>query len=182
MTIAEFRAQSRQKASGQVDKREAGKSAQAAKARKRRASPASPTEHQEQVELFRWAKQHEGKIQELRFLFAIPNGAKLPYGRDRKGQRFSREAVRLLEEGLKPGVPDIMLAFPFRGFSGLFIELKRAKKSLSKVSGDQQAWIDALAANGYRVEICYGAEAAKAAILDYLEIASKERCPVGASV
>lgn len=142
----------------------------ASKPRKARtAKPKPPTEHEEQVLLFQWKQEYERKDARLGLLFAIPNGAKLPYGKNRKGQRFSKEALRLLAEGMQPGVPDICMAYPCNGAAGLYVELKRAQKSLSRVSDEQWKWIDRLRHFGYRAEICYGWEAARDVILNYLE-------------
>ncbi len=54
-----------------------------------------------------------------------------------------------------------------KGFNGLYIEMKRSVKSLSTVSEHQKHWIERLREQGYRVEICYGAEEAKKVIGDY---------------
>jgi len=129
-----------------------------------------PTEHQEQVALFQWLGELEGAMPELAMVFPIPNGAKLPFGRNKNGKRFSREAMKLKAEGLKNGVPDIFAAIPRGTFHGLFIEMKRAKKSLSRVSPEQLDMKTALEGMGYRVEICYGWEAARDVILDYLGV------------
>ena len=42
------------------------------------------SEHSEQRVVIEWAR-----LSGLHWLFAIPNGAKLPYIRDAKGRRFS---------------------------------------------------------------------------------------------
>lgn len=136
--------------------------------RKREASPKLPTEYEEQVELFAWADRMVFTLPELDMLFATINGAKMPYGKDKNGQRFSKEAMRQKKAGLKNGVPDLILPVARSNYHALFIELKRAKKSLSVVSKEQEDWITKLTAHGNLAVICYGAEAAKAAILDYL--------------
>ena len=140
--------------------------------RARAAQPKPPTEHAEQSALIQWAQLHKRQYPELELLLAIPNGAKLPYGRNRNGQRFSREAMKLKAEGLKNGTPDLFLAYPKGNSGGLFIEMKRAKKSLSAVSHDQAAMIERLRAVGYRAEVCYGWEAALDVLLSYLEVAA----------
>lgn len=136
--------------------------------RKREASPKPPTEHQEQAKVFQWAETEKAKLPMLEMLFAIPNGAGVNHQHGRNGKRFSLEGAKLKREGMKQGVPDTFLACPVGQWHGMFIEMKRAKKSLSKTSPEQIAWHGALRSMGYRVEVCYGAEAAKAAILDYL--------------
>lgn len=111
-----------------------------------------PTEHWEQVQLFQWAAY----IPELRLMYAIPNG----------GKRDIRVAIKLREEGVKAGVPDIFLPIPRGGKHGLYIELKRQK--YGKVSADQLLWLDALMHQGYACAVCHGWLAAKQVIEEYL--------------
>src|SRR5690349_18767754 len=60
------------------------------------------------------------------YCFAIPNG----------GSRHVVEAVRLREQGVTPGIPDVFCALPRQGFHGFFIEFKRPQvKSLKIASG-----------------------------------------------
>lgn len=75
----------------------------------------------------------------------------------------------LEKQGMKKGFPDNFIAEPRGKYHGLFIELKRAKKSLSNKSPEQRRWIKALAKKGYKAVFCYGAEEAKRAVLEYLE-------------
>ena len=75
----------------------------------------------------------------------------------------------LERQGMKKGFPDNFIAEPRGKYHGLFIELKRAKKSLSRKSPEQRAWIIALNAKGYAAAFCYGAEEAKRTVLKYLE-------------
>lgn len=115
------------------------------------------TEHDEQSALMKWAAFQERVIPELRNLFALPNG----------GWRHPATAARLKAEGVKPGVPDLMLAWPCNGYSGLFVEMKR--KVGSRLSPEQQEWRERLTLAGYRVEVCKGFDAAKDAIINYLK-------------
>lgn len=111
-----------------------------------------PTEHREQVQLFQWASH----FRELDLMYAIPNG----------GHRDIRVAVKLKEEGVKAGVPDICLPLPRGGKHGLYIELKRRK--YGKVSTDQLRWIEALMREGYVCAVCHGWEMARDVIEEYL--------------
>lgn len=79
-----------------------------------------------------------------------------------------RVMVELERQGLKKGFPDNFIAEPRGKWHGLFIELKRAKKSLSRKSPEQRAWIKALNEKGYKAVFCYGAEEAKRCVLEYL--------------
>ena len=139
----------------------------------RRLEGDAPTEHDEQVALFAWAAENEAAHPELRNLFAIPNGAKVPYTRDSKGRAFSPQRVELVAEGLRRGVPDIMLAVMRRGndgrtWGGLFVEMKRADHS-NHATPEQQEWIARLRANGYMAVVAYGATEAQQCIMAYLQ-------------
>lgn len=115
-----------------------------------------PFEHDEQKTLIRWAELSTAARPELGLLHAIPNG----------GPRNKVAAVRLKAEGVKPGVPDLFLPVPRKGYHGMYIELKRRQGS--RVSPEQREWKEKLQTQGYRVDVCKGFEAARDAILDYL--------------
>jgi hypothetical protein len=89
-------------------------------------------------------------------MFAIPNG----------GQRHPAVAAKLKAEGVKAGVPDIFLAWPSGNYHGLFVEMKVGKNKPSKL---QEEWIAGLFAAGYACVVCYGFEAAKLAVCDYMK-------------
>lgn len=116
--------------------------------------------HQEDTEqkiIFQWA----GYYPELRWLFSIPNG----------GKRDKREGARLKAQGVKAGVSDIFLPLPKEGFHGLYIELKRRKQDgPSKVSPKQKLFHVDMIAQGYRCEVCYGANEAIDTIKEYAKI------------
>jgi hypothetical protein len=97
------------------------------------------------------------KIYPKLLFYAIPNG----------GWRHKVTAAKLKLMGVMPGVPDLCFPMPRCGYHGLYIELKRQKGGT--VSDNQKIWIAALSNNGYRVEVCRGADEAMAVILDYLE-------------
>lgn len=115
------------------------------------------TEHAEQAALIKWASLARATIPELNNLFAIPNG----------GMRHPAVAAQLKAEGVVPGVPDLFLAWPAHGASGLFIEMKR--RVGGKLSPAQTLWRERLAKCGYRVRICKGWEEATAEIINYLK-------------
>lgn len=121
----------------------------------------APSEHDEQVTVIAWASMQPyngGKV--IDWLWATPNG----------GRRDGREAFNLRAEGVKSGVPDLQLALPNDKYHGLFIEMKRSKRSLSKVSEMQKAMIERLNNAGYLALVCYGADEAIEAIKGYLSI------------
>ena len=112
-------------------------------------------EHRIQSTLFRWAALESSKHPELQLMHAIPNG----------GHRYKAVAGRLKAEGVKAGVPDIFLPVARAESHGLYIEMKTQKGRLTE---SQKYWADALANQGYRVEICRSWAAAAMLIADYL--------------
>jgi hypothetical protein len=101
-------------------------------------------------------------VPELARLFAIHN----------QGHGDAIRGGKAKAEGVKAGVPDIMLPVPswnYPGqirYCGLFIELKRPKVGVT--SEKQSDWLDYLNEAGYRCHVCYGWCEAADAIRDYL--------------
>jgi len=122
------------------------------------------SEHDEQVALMNWAAIHLSNAPELALLYAVPNGAKLPY-KGKGKRRFSPEAMRLKEEGMKPGVPDVVLPVARKEFHGMYIELKYGK---NKPTPEQIWWNEHLTEQGYLAVICWGWQEAAQVISDYL--------------
>ena len=112
-------------------------------------------EHREQVFLFSWAAWAATERPELALMFAVPNG----------GRRDAVTGKRLKDEGVKPGVPDIILPVARGEYHGLFIELKAGA---GRPSAEQRGWLAALAAQGYRAAVCRGAAEAMALLEEYL--------------
>lgn len=110
------------------------------------------SEHLEQAALIVWT-QLKGHPYSL--IFAIPNG----------GARHPRTAAFLKAEGVKPGVPDLMLPVAAGGYHGLFIEMKFGRNPPTK---EQKEKLAALQEQGYACHVCYGWEAARGVIEDYL--------------
>lgn len=112
-------------------------------------------EHGSQVAVFQWAKLQEHKYPELKMLFAIPNGF----------QGNSARGKWMRDEGLKRGVPDMMLAVPIHFFCGLLIEMKSPK---GKLTLKQSEWQFNLRKYGYKVHVCYSQDEAINTIKEYL--------------
>jgi hypothetical protein len=112
-------------------------------------------ESAEQKALFQWAAYNIRKHPELSLLYHVPNG----------GKRDIITAKMLKDEGVKPGVPDLFLPVPRRGYHGLYIEMKIKG---GKLSDDQKKWIFELKQQGYMVLVCYGWEEASKNIINYL--------------
>lgn len=121
-------------------------------------SAKSGSEHGEQVAVMVWCQQNRDLEPLLEWLFAIPNG----------GERNPATAGRLKAEGVKSGVPDLMLPVPRRNYAGLFIEMKKHDGKLSKDQKDK--WIPFLQGQFYCVTVCYGWEQAVDALKWYLEL------------
>lgn len=90
------------------------------------------------------------------YLFHIPNGA----------LRRKMDGARLRRQGVKSGVPDLFFALPCGKFHGLFIELKKDKRST--ISIFQKEWISKLNANGYAAIVAYGWEEAREILINYI--------------
>ena len=127
-----------------------------------------PTEYDEQCKIFEWSRLMVATNQEprLKLLRAGMEGVRLTIGTRVKAKRA----------GMDSSWPDLMLACPCVEWSGveqveyhaLFVELKRLKGGT--VSPEQKAMHELLRAQGYRVEVCRGSEAAIKCISEYLSI------------
>ncbi|ACD23117.1 VRR-NUC domain-containing protein [Clostridium botulinum] len=114
------------------------------------------TESQEQTCLFQWAGYQQVEFEELKLLHHVPNGEK----------RDKRTAVGLKRQGVKAGVPDVVLPCGRGGYFGLYIELKVGK---NKTSDNQKQWIRDLKEQNYLVEVCYGWREAAEVLLNYIK-------------
>ena len=113
-------------------------------------------ESHEQKMLMQWADSQKQKFPQLLSLFSVPNG----------GLRVKAVAAQLQAEGLKPGVPDLFLAYPSNGYAGMFLEMKR--RVGGRLSDAQKEWRERLSMAGYCVVVAAGWEVAKDAIIEYL--------------
>ena len=109
----------------------------------------------EQTCLFRWAGYMMGKYPELKLMYHVPNG----------GSRNKIEAANLKMQGVKAGVPDVVLPVARGKYHALYIEMKAGK---NKPSEKQKEWIADLTQENNLAVVCYGWEAASRVIEDYL--------------
>ena len=116
------------------------------------------SEHQEQAAFFSYLEIESHHRPELNLIFAVPNAAK----------RTPRLGQWMKDEGMKPGVPDIVVPIPRAGFHGAFLEMKRKKGGV--VSPEQNWWITALRERLYFVTVCYGWDDAKFELEMYLSL------------
>lgn len=112
------------------------------------------------------AKYWSREYPELKYMFAIHN----------QGHGDVIRGGRARAEGVKAGVPDIMLPVVHRSpfmmpCAGLFIELKRPKTVKRQgIAADKQfEWHAYLNDAGYIAVICYGWEHATHTIRNYME-------------
>lgn len=93
-----------------------------------------------QATVVEWAWLQAPSLIALATLFAVPNGARTAIS----------VAGRLKREGMRAGIPDLVLPVPAGGYAGLLVEMKTATGA---TSADQRAWHKALEALGHKVVI-----------------------------
>lgn len=135
-----------------------------------------------------WAKHHgqaaidsgnSYPLPQLNRLFAIKNA----------GHGDAIRGAMSKAEGVKPGVPDIMLPVPKLApcfapaigvavlHNGYFLELKRRKSARGgqgRASSEQTDWHKYLVDTGYKVDIFVGWELARDGLLRYLDVIPTE--------
>ena len=116
-------------------------------------------EHDIQASCVRWMRLQYPR--EATMLFAIPNGAHLAGTAKQRAAHWAR----LEREGAKAGVPDLFLAIPRWQAHGLFIEMKAER---GRVRPGQDAWLQALSAQGYETAVCRSLEEFQAVVREYL--------------
>jgi len=107
----------------------------------------STLEHGEQVAFVRWFRATFPGV----LIYAIPNG----------GRRGKAEALRLRDEGVVAGMPDLHVPA-----WGLWIEMKRGRGG--RVSPEQAEMLDYLQTVGHSVAVARGFDAARAVVAEYL--------------
>lgn len=115
------------------------------------------SEHDEQVRFFKALETLSLTEQGLKFAFAVPNGNK----------RDAITGARLKQEGVKRGVPDIVIPVPRGKYHGLFIEMKVGKNKMSDFQIEYKNYLESV---GYFFACCYGCEEAIDTLMKYLEL------------
>ena len=164
-----------------------------AQTRKTAARPKSPLEHWVQSTVISWARasaflqKDPLKRAALDLYHAIPNGAQVirmqkPKINPRTGKPYPpREALKLIEEGLTPGIEDTFLDWPVRNADGLiicagfYIEYKRPGK---KPTPRQVAVMNFHRALGYRAEWYDDPKLAALAIIEHMSLERYHTLPV----
>lgn len=93
-------------------------------------------------------------VTDFQLIHHIPNG----------GERNKVVALKLKNQGVKKGIPDIFFPCPNEHYCGLYIEMKKQGGVLSK---EQKNIIDRLQKNGYCVKVCYTFNEARIGLLEY---------------
>jgi len=119
--------------------------------------PRKQEEDKEQEAIFQWVRLFSHQMPELSLLFAIPNG----------GHRNAWIGAALKRQGVKAGVPDMMLPVSRGGYHGLFIELK--KGSGGQIKNQQKLFIAAVKEQNYLAVVAYGEKEATQILKEYLE-------------
>jgi hypothetical protein len=125
------------------------------------------TEHQIQVAVTQWRDAQAASIPALRWLHAVPNGAKLPFSRVmRHGRevRVSKQGIILKREGLVSGVLDMFWPMPRGRHHGLYLEHKAGK---NKPTAEQVEFAEFAEANGYAVQVSRDPDDSIEAIMRY---------------
>ncbi|AIR90567.1 VRR-NUC domain-containing protein [Pseudomonas cremoricolorata] len=112
------------------------------KPRQPRAKPVD-REGQEQAALMREIELRYPDVFEL--MYHVPNG----------GHRVKAVAAKLKAQGVKAGIPDLVLPMARGGFFGLYVEFK-ATVEPAPVSSSQRACLKRLNEQGYLAIVCRG--------------------------
>lgn len=123
-----------------------------------------PYESDEQKSVVRWAKDAQIKWPELALLYAVPNGAMLG------GKNRFAQVNNLKAQGLRVGVPDLVLPVARGDWFGAYLEMKRLKDGVWDV--EQKWWADKLKEQGY---LCGLARGHKAGIDFFVAYLSKPK-------
>lgn len=125
-------------------------------------------EHTEQSVFFRDACfEHRNNPEFMRsLLFAVPNGAYL-------GKNGSAVMRKLKDEGLTPGVADVIYLQPRGGYPFLVLEFKRSDKRNRKdggLSSDQIFFLGEVEKVGGMWAVCYKADQAVEIFQKYMDL------------
>lgn len=95
-----------------------------------------------------------------KLIFHVPNG----------GHRHKQVAIELKKQGVKAGIPDLILPMALGGYFGLYLEFKATPPHDSPVSPSQDAMLHALIGQGYLAIVCRGHADAMEALSAYLKL------------
>ena len=118
------------------------------------------------------------KLQSLQtYSYMVPNGLQLGGGRQRRGQYMAS----LKAQGFKPGVSDMVIAYPKAtgmlgpDYNGAYIELKRDVEAYkgpaarrAALRPEQRDWLELMLRVGYWGAVAYGLDDFKQLVRNYL--------------
>ena len=110
------------------------------------------SEHSIQVACINWFRYQYPRW----LIYAIPNG----------GARNKIVAVKLKEEGVLSGVPDLHIPVAKKGYHGLYVEMKAGK---NKATDKQIEVMQKLSNEGYKCEVCWSFDEFKILVDSYLK-------------
>lgn len=127
---------------------------------KPRAARAKPVDREglEQAALMKEIELRLPEVFEL--IYHVPNG----------GHRHKATAAKLKGQGVKAGIPDLVLPMARGGYFGLYLEFKATPPNDAEVSTSQHACIRRLNAQGYLAIVCRGHFDAMEQIRAYLRL------------
>ena len=77
----------------------------------------------------------------------------LHIGNERKSTPYAGAIMKRM--GILKGASDIFMAWPSKGYHGMFIEVK---SKTGRLTPEQKEFLKRMGIKGYFVEVCYGAE------------------------
>jgi len=101
-------------------------------------------EGQEQAALMRELELRYPAVFDL--IYHVPNG----------GHRVKAVAAKLKAQGVKAGIPDLVLPMARGGFFGLYVEFKATPPNDAAISASQHERIRKLNEQGYLAVVCRG--------------------------
>ncbi len=101
----------------------------------------------------------------------MPEVADLIYHVPNGGHRVKAVAAKLKAQGVKAGIPDLVLPMARGGFFGLYIEFKATPPNDAAISDSQHERIRKLNAQGYLAVVCRGHFDTMEQIRAYLRLA-----------
>lgn len=119
--------------------------------------------HQEAI--FSWCDYNRSRYPELNSLYHVPNG----------GKRDAATARALKRQGVKAGIPDLVLPVASCGYHGLYVELKAPG---GKLEQSQIDFLQAVGQQDYLPLVCVGWQAAVQTLSTYLDGAEPDAQPL----
>jgi len=101
------------------------------------------------------------------FVFHIPNGGSRIRKRNKKGEWYCPEGVKLKRMGTKAGVPDVFVMIPNEDYHGLWLEFKSDK---GKQQETQKEFESLCGIVKYKYVIARSVEEAFKYLLEYLKV------------